>query len=50
MLLPSLGEHFVPNLFQSELARKDIVIANRRWSCQRTRGRRLPDDYLLAAE
>jgi hypothetical protein len=32
----------VPNRFQRELARKDGVIAGRRWSCQRARGRRVP--------
>jgi len=32
----------VPNRFQRELARKDGVIAGRRWSCQQTRGRRVP--------
>ncbi len=32
----------MPNRFQCELAKKDGVIAGRRWSCQRTRGRRVP--------
>src|SRR5258708_3702574 len=35
-------EHWVPNRFQSELARKNGVIAGRRWSCQRARGKRVP--------
>jgi hypothetical protein len=41
-LLPRFREHFVPNRFQSELARKNGVIAGRRWSCQRARGKRVP--------
>jgi hypothetical protein len=41
-ILPSLRERPVPNRFQLELARKDGVIAGRRWSCQRARGRRVP--------
>ncbi len=32
----------MPNRFQRELARKDGVIAGRRWSCQRARGKRVP--------
>jgi hypothetical protein len=35
-------ERFLPNRFQSELARRNGVIAGRRWSCQRARGKRVP--------
>ena len=37
-----LWERLLPNRFQSELARRNGVIAGRRWSCQRARGKRVP--------
>jgi hypothetical protein len=41
-LLSPPREHFLPNRFQSELARKNGVIAGRLWSCQHARGKRVP--------